>query len=172
MLWCGGNEFGPSKNKPLVQCLQDVVAANDGSRPFLPASPAAGDSHNWTVWHHLAPLSAYVEETNAIVSEFGVQSLPDVESLQAFLPAGDIWPPGLAWVYHNAELGKLRRYAATLAPTAALADFVRGSQLAQARAVQVMVEHMRRRKGHTERAFSCGSSTRALAIDLLEPDRL
>ncbi len=149
VLWCGGNEFGPAKNKPLVQRLQRVVNENDGSRPFLPASPARGDSHDWTVWHHLAPLSAYVKATSPVVSEFGVQSLPGLESLEAFLPSDDLWPPGPAWLYHNAELNKLRRYAATFAPTSALPDFVRGSQLAQARAVQIMVEHVRRRKSET-----------------------
>jgi beta-mannosidase len=148
VLWCGGNEFGPGKNRPLVARLQKAADNNDGTRKFLPASPAPGDNHNWMVWHHFAPLSAYVNDRTPVVSEFGLQALPDVSSLHAFLPEG-AWPPGPAWGYHNAQLSKLKRYARTVGPIATLADFMRASQQAQARGVQIMVEHMRRRKGAT-----------------------
>ena len=38
-LWCGGNEFSPRRNRPAVSILSQVVAAEDGLRPFIAASP-------------------------------------------------------------------------------------------------------------------------------------
>jgi beta-mannosidase len=151
-IWCGGNEFGSSKNQKPVGILSDVVQRGDGTRPWLAASPSSGDRHNWTVWHHGAPVSAYVKEQATFVSEFGLQSAPDVESMRSFLPPGSLWPPDAAWAFHSAEVAKLQRYAAPhLRPGAAPAveGFVQATQAAQAWGVQVMVEHMRRRKPET-----------------------
>jgi beta-mannosidase len=149
-LWCGGNEFSPKRNRPLAAALQQAVAANDPARPFLPASPANGDSHNWRVWHDFRPPSAYLEDTAAFASEFGLQAPPGAATLRRFIPAGDLWPPGPAWSYHGAGLPKLRRYARPLLedPETGLEAFVDASQRAQAHGLQVAIEHYRRRKAH------------------------
>lgn len=110
-LWCGGNEFSPRRNRQTVSTLRQVVAAEDGLRPFVAASPGPGDAHNWQVWHGLAPLAAYRDERAAFVSEFGLQAVPNVDSLRRFLSEVDLWPPGPAWQQHNADLEKLHRYA-------------------------------------------------------------
>lgn len=155
-LWCGGNEFSPRRNRRAVETMAAVAAAEDGQRPFRPASPGPGDSHNWLVWHGLAPLAAYRREDAAMVSEFGLQAPPTVESLRQFLPADELWPPGAGWQRHNADLPKLRRYAQwdglseVISPgQAGLAAFVAASQRAQAAGLQVLIEHVRRRKGET-----------------------
>jgi beta-mannosidase len=110
-LWCGGNEFSPRRNHGLVQTLERVVAANDGARPFVPASPSPGDAHNWSVWHAKYPLHAYRQETACFLSEFGLQAPPSLETLRACLPISELWPPGTGWKLHHAELSKLWRYA-------------------------------------------------------------
>ena len=110
-LWCGGNEFSPRRNRQAVSILSQVVAAEDGLRPFVAASPGPGDAHNWQVWHGQAPLAAYRDERAAFVSEFGLQAVPNVDSLRRFLSEVDLWPPGPAWQHHNADLDKLHRYA-------------------------------------------------------------
>ncbi len=79
-LWCGGNEFSVSRNRRAVEVMAEAAATEDGNRPFVPASPGAGDSHNWQVWHGLAPLAAYRQESAAMVSEFGLQAAPAAES--------------------------------------------------------------------------------------------
>ena len=86
VLWCGGNEFSPRRNAPLVAALARAAAEEDPTRPFLPASPVAGDSHNWHVWHHFQPPSAYLADETAFASEFGLQAPPDVETLRRFIP--------------------------------------------------------------------------------------
>lgn len=155
-MWCGGNEFSRRRNRQAVAALADVVAAEDGTRPWLPASPGPGDSHHWLVWHGLAPLAMFRRERAPFVSEFGLQAAPVVESLRRFIPAQDLWPPGPAWGRHKADLPKLWRYAAGFGappaaaePEAALYDFVAATQRAQAAGLQIMVEHIRRRRGQT-----------------------
>jgi len=162
-LWCGGNEFSPTRNRGVVAALRQAVADNDGTRPFREASPVRGDRHNWRVWHARAPLAEYRRDLSQFASEFGLQAAPDVASLRRFLPAEHLWPPGEGWVYHNAELAKLWRYARAFYPYAPplvgegpgersarsagnLEAFVAATQQAQALGLQVAIEHYRRRK--------------------------
>lgn len=151
-LWCGGNEFSVGRNRRAVEVMAEAVAAEDGRRPFVPASPGSGDAHNWLVWHGLAPLSAYRQETAAMVSEFGMQAVPVAESLRQFLTEEELWPPSAGWQRHNADLRKLNRYAQWYGLSEAsdgLESFVQSSQRAQAAGLQVLIEHVRRRKGET-----------------------
>jgi len=148
VLWCGGNEFSSKRNSPLVAALQRAVAAEDPSRPFLPASPATGDSHFWGVWHELRPPSAYRQDRAPFASEFGLQAVPGEESLRRFVPAAEIWPPGPSWVSHGADLQKLGRYARPFLSEkdSSLASFVEATQRAQAYGLQIAIEHYRRQK--------------------------
>ncbi|MDW8319075.1 MAG: glycoside hydrolase family 2 TIM barrel-domain containing protein [Anaerolineae bacterium] len=154
MLWCGGNEFSPRRNRAAVETLAEVAAAEDGSRRWLPASPGPGDAHHWLVWHGFANLAAYREERAAMVSEFGLQAAPAVESLRRFLDADELWPPGAGWQRHKGDLPKLQRYARYFDDPDAdpeggsepLAAFVAASQRSQAAGLQIMVEHLRRRR--------------------------
>jgi beta-mannosidase len=145
-VWCGGNEFSPKRNEPLVSTLREVVAREDPARPFLAASPAGGDSHFWAVWHSYRPPSAYREDRSLFASEFGLQAPPDPEVLARFLPAADLWPPGRSWTFHGAGLNKLWRYARPFlaAREVTLAGFVQASQRAQAHGLQIAIEHYRR----------------------------
>ena len=148
ILWCGGNEFSPRRNAPLVAALQRVVTAEDPTRPFLPASPAQGDSHNWRVWHNFLPPTAYRDDGALFASEFGLQAPPQTATLRSFIPPEDLWPPGPSWTYHGAGLKKLQRYARPFLreSEATLDAFVQASQEAQAHGLQVAIEHYRRRK--------------------------
>jgi len=172
VLWCGGNEYSPRRNRKLIETLKAVVAANDGTRPFKEVSPGRGDSHNWRVWHGKYHVRHYRQDEAQFASEFGLSSVPDLASLQKFIPAEHLWPPGEFWHYHHAELSKLRRYTGpwlrdctrvTFAPAGFairrsggritnpagannLAQFIKATQRAQAFGLQVAIEHFRRRK--------------------------
>lgn len=145
-LWCGGNEFSPRRNEPLVSALREIVAAEDPARPFVPASPAGGDSHFWGVWHNFLPPSAYREDPARFGSEFGLQAPPDPGVLARFLPEAGLWPPGKGWTYHGAGLAKLWRYARPFLGKGevTLDRFVQASQRAQAHGLQIAIEHHRR----------------------------
>jgi beta-mannosidase len=164
-LWCGGNEFNPRRNAPLVEALRRA-ASGDATRPFLPASPHGGDSHNWQVWHGYAAPAAYQRDMAHFASEFGLQAPPSVAALRRFIPDEELWPPGPSWGYHNAGLKKLQRYARPFLDTRQarevnLDTFVQASQRAQARGLQIAIEHYRRLK-----AEGCGG---ALVWQLNEP---
>jgi beta-mannosidase len=148
VLWCGGNEYSPSRNRQLIETLKGVVAANDGIRPFKDVSPGRGDSHNWRVWHGKANLRHYRRDEAQFASEFGLSSVPDLASLQKFIPAEHLWPADEFWQYHRAELDKLRRYARPWlkGESVSLAQFIEATQKAQAFGLQVAIEHFRRRK--------------------------
>ncbi len=111
VVWCGGNEFNPRGNRAIVETLREVVARQDGTRPFKPASPYRDESHNWSVWHRFANLRDYRKDPTPFLSEFGLQSPPNIESLKKFLPADALAAPHALWKYHHAELKKLERYA-------------------------------------------------------------
>ncbi len=148
VLWCGGNEFSPQRNALVVSALRQVLVTEDPERPFLPASPAGGDSHNWEVWHQFHPPAAYQRDPALFGSEFGLQAPPDGRMLRRFIPADELWPPGGSWAYHGAELKKLWRYARPFltGQETDLEAFVEASQRAQAHGLQIAIEHYRRRK--------------------------
>jgi beta-mannosidase len=148
VLWCGGNEFSPDRNRPVVDVLRRSVSRLDPARPFLAASPSDGDSHNWKVWHNFQPPSAYRDDAAQFASEFGLQAIPGKETLRQFIPPEELWPPGPSWSYHGAELGKLLRYARPFLQESEpdLEDLIEASQRAQAYALQIAIEHYRRAK--------------------------
>jgi beta-mannosidase len=151
VLWCGGNEYSPRRSRRLIETLRAVVAADDGTRPFKDVSPGRGDSHNWRVWHGKANLRHYRRDEAQFASEFGLSSVPDLASLQKFIPTEHLWPPSESWRYHHAELVKLRRYAGPWlkGESASLTQFIEATQKAQAFGLQVAIEHFRRRKYRT-----------------------
>ena len=149
IVWGGGNEFSPRRNRPLLNSLARVVAQHDGTRPFLPVSPSHDDAHNWQVWHGEAPIRAYQAETARFLSEFGLQALPQLASLEAML--SDLTTD---WDVHHADSAKLLRYASIFTRQSGQnvkiphsAFLIPHSQKAQAIALQTAIEYMRRRKG-------------------------
>jgi len=150
MLWGGGNEWGPRRHRRLAAILGEVAAQQDPSRRWVPASPGPEDSHNWQVWHGKASPFRYKQDPAPLLSEFGHSAPPPLATLTAILPADQLWPPGPAWQQRKAELAKLWHYATPFLPAqpganVSLAEFVRASQQAQARALQVGIEAYRLR---------------------------
>ena len=149
VVWCGGNEFNPDRNRPVVDAVARAVAIEDGTRPFRAASPGPGERHHWRVWHGKANVADYRLERAPLVSEFGLQAAPVEETLRVALP--DDPAPGPAWEAHSAQLDKLQRYAQATSDD--LASFVMATQRAQANGLQIAVEHLRRRHGATTGAI-------------------
>jgi beta-mannosidase len=171
VVWCGGNEFNTRGNQAIVKTLRAIVKREDGMRPFKPASPYRDESHNWRVWHRFANLRDYRQDATPFLSEFGLQSMPNLESLKKFLPNDALFAPHRLWEYHHAELKKLGRYAQVASdewrvtrgkegkPAShgtrhsshknrmPVEEFVDATQRAQAIGLQIAIEHMRRRKG-------------------------
>ncbi len=84
-----------------------------------------------------------------IVPELAITSVPDVESLKKFIPEDELWPPGLSWGHHWADLTRLRMQNFDTfgdERTGSLEEFVNATQDSQGTIFQLTVEHFRRRK--------------------------
>jgi beta-mannosidase len=133
VLWCGGNEFDPDNqaNRELIDGLDKLCKALDGTRPFHRASPYGGDVHDWSVWHGSAPYTNYRQFT-VFRSEAGLQSPPPEEDMLRFLSTSGIFPPSEEWSYHLADARKIEIYAKQYGRTSDLKNFLKKAQLAQA----------------------------------------
>ena len=145
------------------ETLPALVAADDSATPYWPSSPSSGrplvdaigaksgDEHEWRVWHGLDPFSAYARESYRFVSEFGFESLPAEATIAAFAPDPADWNLGSPLLDHhqrcNAGNARILFY---MAGQFRLPDDFSGlvylSQVLQAEAMRVGVEHWRRER--------------------------
>lgn len=144
--WCGGNEINPARERLPLAAIQEVLAHEDPGRPWLPASPAMGDVHRWDVWHGFAPWTALRKETASLVSEFGLQALPDAATVAEMFVDGI--PTALAdprWVARKAQTAKLHHYAGPDSDRD-LKTAIVATQRAQATGLQIGIEACRLRR--------------------------
>ncbi len=145
--WCGGNEFNIEREQQPLGVIARAVAEEDGTRPFIPASPSAGEVHQWNVWHGFAPWTALAKEQAGMMNEFGLQALPAAETVTEMFP-GRV-PETLddpRWAARKAQIAKLRWYAGPRAD-AGLSAAIEATQRAQAAALQAGIEACRLRRG-------------------------
>ena len=150
--------------------LPEWVAAEDRATPYWPSSPSSGrpleepiggnrgDEHEWIVWHALAPFSAYGHETYRFVSEFGFESLPALATVAAFAPDQADWNLGSPLMDHHqrCSAGNARILYYLAQQYRLPRDFdglIYLSQILQAEAMRVGVEHWRRERGRCSGAL-------------------
>jgi beta-mannosidase len=153
MMWCGGNEFNARWNQPAIETMKQVCHDLDPTRRFVPASPHRGDAHNWLVWHLKGNLTDYFADRSQLVSEFGLQAPPALESLREFLPGDLLWPIGRGWTHHHLGRGKMEKYVRSFGAGAGLENFVHAGQEAQAHYLHRGIERWRRAKYEKSGAF-------------------
>ena len=140
--------------------LPEWVAAEDSDTPYWPSSPSsgtpfadpnggtAGDIHQWVVWHALKPFSNYRETPARFVSEFGFQSLPCLPTIASYAAPEDWNMTSYIMEHHQKNLGGNGRIVTYLTEHFRMprdfAALVYLSQLLQAEAMRVGVEHWRR----------------------------
>ncbi|MGQ9661686.1 MAG: beta-mannosidase [Kiritimatiellia bacterium] len=148
--------------RTLTRLCEKITRRCDPARPWWPSSPStrgdlkdprslsAGDSHFWEVWHRRAPFARYLEIRPRFQSEFGFQSFPCLRTLRRVISARDLNLTSPAMEHHqrsgigNAVIVEtICRYFRL--PTR-LDDLCYVSQLVQALAIQMGVEHWRRIK--------------------------
>jgi beta-mannosidase len=145
------------------ETLPAWVGAEDDATPYWPSSPSSGrplveplgersgDYHQWTVWHNLAPFDFYTDHTYRFVSEFGFESLPAMTTIKAFATDPADWNLGSAILdLHQKNPAGNAKILYYLAQQFRLPrDFdglVYLSQVLQAEAMRVGVEHWRRER--------------------------
>lgn len=76
------------------ELLPQLVKEHDGTRPYIATSPmhgwgrkesmTEGDSHYWGVWWGLESIEKYKEKVPRFMSEYGMQAMPDWETIQQY----------------------------------------------------------------------------------------
>lgn len=77
------------------------VQRYDGTRPYVSTSPTygwgraksytEGDSHYWGLWWGLGDVEAFENKTGRFVSEYGMQAMPNVSTINRFTAPADRW---------------------------------------------------------------------------------
>jgi len=159
--------------------LKSTVAAYGNGVPYWPSSPGSnfddaptpaagskepaqqdGDMHSWSVWSGGAPIANYAKDRPRFLSEFGFQSMPDLQTIRAFADkslsqTGDIAADLNSPALQNHErfihgYDRMHQYLdAEFRPARDFASFVYLSQLMQAEAIKFNVETMRARRPET-----------------------
>lgn len=55
-----------------------------------PSNPKSGDEHDWRIWFGDVPFSTYAENTCRFISEYGLQSFPEMKTIKAFAADEDL----------------------------------------------------------------------------------
>ncbi len=173
VLWCGNNEIdwmhntgklGKSKKfygKAIYhQLLPKLVAELDPGANYIPTTPTSstqnsnnqnsGTIHQWDIWSGNQPVRQYQcrpEDVPRFVTEFGLQSLPNIETVKDFCSPRHLRIGSRLIEEHNYQLdgnSRLYRYVGDLfGSTENLERFVYLSQITQARAAKTYIEHLR-----------------------------
>ncbi len=150
--------IGASMRRMFDQVLRRVVDQHGGGTPYWASSPSTdydgpselmsdGDVHFWKVWSG-APLQDYLTTTPRFMSEFGLQSMPDMRTIAEFLGprhARDI-PVELKGNDYDGGKGNARLLGylrANYGQPRSFADYVYLSQLFQAEGLEMAVMHLR-----------------------------
>jgi hypothetical protein len=106
VVWCGGNE-GLNQREKLL--LKKILPENDphGLRHYLRASDSFGLTGHGPYWN-LTPKGYFASDRmTGFNGEIGPSGVPEIESLEKFLPEPDAWREGRfpldgVWAYHDA----------------------------------------------------------------------
>ncbi|KAK2867849.1 hypothetical protein FQN49_003412 [Arthroderma sp. PD_2] len=109
------------------------------------SDPTVGDIHQWNVWHGTQEkYQSFDKLIGRFVSEFGMQGLPSIETIDSMLPRGkddsDRHPNSFTLDYHNKATGHERRLATYLVENirytfSPLEQYVHCTQVMQAECV-------------------------------------
>lgn len=142
------------------QILPALLNKYDGITSYHPSSPTYGwgrkkaytydDLHYWGVWWGQAPISVYKRHIGRFVSEYGMQSLPNLQSIKRFCPSDQLSLMSNSMLSHQKNaLGydKILNYIKDWFPEPkTFEDFIYFSQLIQAEAMKIAIEAHRKNK--------------------------
>lgn len=144
------------------ELLPTLLSELDPDRDYLPTTPFSdgeskdlnatteGTCHYWEVWNGYAPTREFLFERSQMpqfLAEFGLQSMPNMECLTQCCTSNRLYVGSGAIEKHDYQAdgdGRMARYCAELfRPPHSLSEQIEQTQLAQARAVKLCVEHLR-----------------------------
>jgi beta-mannosidase len=104
------------------EVLPAAVSSLDSGVFYFPSSPQSnwgkpadfksGDNHYWGVWHGEKPVESFTKDIPRFASEFGLPSLPEMQSVARFAPASSLESPLIKDRMRSYKgLGLLKKYA-------------------------------------------------------------
>jgi beta-mannosidase len=141
--------------------LREAVSTYSPGTPYWATSPGTdfdgpadqpgdGDMHFWQVWGNPAlPVSEYMGVTPRFMSEYGLQSFPDMRTLRAFAETQDMTPESKVMRVHqkfdngNGNQRLLLYIRREFGEPKDFESFVYLSQLMQAEGIEIAAEHLR-----------------------------
>ncbi|MEK5465578.1 glycoside hydrolase family 2 TIM barrel-domain containing protein [Paenibacillus sp. FSL R7-0210] len=168
-IWSGGNELMSEPNKPSdlsdsnLAMLKELVEQYDPQRLFLPTSASGpveyisetkGQGHDvhghWKYMGNPYHYELYGSNDNLLHSEFGVDGLSSLKSLEKFLGAAHrqlvSMENSAVWRHHGEWWDTLSRDEEIFGSLTDLAQFSVCSQWIQAEGIRFVLEANRRRK--------------------------
>jgi len=155
IMWGGGNESA-NPTGPVVDMFGRLAYELDGTRPFHRGEPWGGSVHDYHVYWGRQPLDYNLSLTAPFIGEFGLASLPNMETVNRYLPEEErgVWPvpEDGAFVHHTPVFNlkecmrNLAEYVPDFLPPDRMANFVLGTQLAQATGIRHTLELARNRR--------------------------
>ena len=150
-LWGAGNESYNMQGEAL-DMMGRLSKELDGTRQFHRGEPRGGSRHDYHCWWSNAPIAYNLKMTAHFWGEFGIPSLPHIETIRQYM-GGErfVWPPDSesTFTHHTATFGysgdieNLTQYAGYFMPFTSLESIILGSQLAQSEGVRHTLERAR-----------------------------
>jgi beta-mannosidase len=152
VMYAGGNE-SPRPFGPAIDMMGRASIELDGTRMFHRGEPFGGSTHPYDTWWGDSHMDFHLYVTSVFLGEFGIASLPNIESVRRYLPDDekDLWPapPDRSFAHHTpvfntaSDMFKLTRMANYFTAGATMERFVEATQLAQATGLRHTLEHAR-----------------------------
>jgi beta-mannosidase len=160
-VWCGHNEppwdaswmkykykdYAPEQNRLLDEGIYRVLRESDSSRYVHKVS--ATREHPWFGWYSLSWRDYGRPAKHPLVTEFGAQALPGLDSLRKIFTEEELWPQTdrqwEVWKYHNFqpretfEIAKVKKGRNIL-------EFIENTQAYQSRLIKYAAESYRRQR--------------------------
>lgn len=142
-IWCGRHEGLPTPR--LNEGLRRLVHELDGTRYYQPDSRQLSLMNSGP--HSYRPPEAYADLARGFSTELGAPSLPEAETIRAFIPPTEQWPISDTWAYHDwhtSGAGDCSRYLAAITnrfgAVGSLDDFCRKAQMVNYETHRAMFE--------------------------------
>lgn len=178
LMWMGGEEVYfseahvESNNRKLMERIGRITKSLTNV-PYADASPLSSregirmgykskeSAHANS--HYYAAGAIFMEDfypnlDYCIIPELTAASSPNVSSLKKFIPENELWPMGLSYGYHAADVDILKILNFEVfndEKTSCLEEFVEATQIAQGTIFQFALEHFRRCKPHVSGVALC-----------------
>jgi beta-mannosidase len=141
--WCCHNEPG-KQIETLDPFLYDAVLSVDNSRIIRIASNY--EEHPYDGWYWGNKEHFAVRPMGPLVTEFGAQALPEIQSLKKFISEEDLNSPDWnKWTYHNFQYEQTFLIAG-IERGKSLENFINNSQNYQAELIRTAIDFYRRGK--------------------------